>query len=130
LGKSKPPQPDRPAAPFHNPFGGVAERLGITPSPAASPSAAPTSAASARDAGTPSRAVIRIERKGRGGKEATVVDKLELPLRDLERWALELKRALGCGGGVEGETLVLHGDQRARAKAWLEARGVRKVTVG
>jgi translation initiation factor 1 len=128
LGKSKPPQPDRRAAPFHNPFGGVAERLGMTPSPAP-----PTPADGARDAGAPAapaRAVIRIERKGRGGKEATVVDKLELPLRDLERWALELKRALGCGGGVEGETLVLHGDQRERARAWLAARGVRKVTVG
>jgi translation initiation factor 1 len=81
-------------------------------------------------AAAPARAVVRLERKGRGGKEATIVEKLELPSRELEAWLLELKRALGCGGGVEEDRLVLHGDQRVRAKAWLEARGVRKVVTG
>ena len=71
-----------------------------------------------------------LERKGRGGKEATIVEKLALPAAELSSWSNDLKRALGCGGGVEDDALVLHGDQRARAKAWLEARGVRKVTLG
>ncbi len=33
----------------------------------------------------------------------------------------------GCGGQVEGDALVLAGDQRARLSAWLTARGVKKV---
>jgi translation initiation factor 1 len=74
--------------------------------------------------------VIRFERKGRGGKEATVVEKLGLPPRDLAAWLSEFKSALGCGGVVEGDAFVLQGDQRVRAKELLLRRGVRKVTVG
>ena len=71
-----------------------------------------------------------MERKGRSGKEVTVVEQLGLQARELETWLKELKGALGCGGALEGATLVLQGDQRKRLPALLTARGVRKVTVG
>jgi translation initiation factor 1 len=74
--------------------------------------------------------VIRLERKGRGGKEATLVEKLDLPAAALGAWLDEAKRALGCGGAVEDGALALQGDQRERVARWLEGRGVRKVTVG
>jgi translation initiation factor 1 len=73
--------------------------------------------------------VVRLERKGRRGKTVTIVEKLALGPGDLEPWLSELKRALGCGGAVEGNALVLQGDLRERVRALLEARGVRKVTV-
>ncbi|MCA1828986.1 MAG: translation initiation factor [Myxococcales bacterium] len=76
----------------------------------------------------PARAVVRMERKGRGGKEVTVVEQLEHV--DLDKLLKELKNALGCGGAVENGTLVLQGDQRKRLPAILEAKGVRKVIVG
>ncbi len=78
----------------------------------------------------PARAVVRMERKGRGGKEVTVVEQLGLPAKQLDVWLKALKQSLGCGGTVDGDTLVLQGDQRDRLPALLEARGVRKVTVG
>lgn len=78
----------------------------------------------------PARAVVRMERKGRGGKEATVIEKLGLPAAQLEVWCKELKQALGCGGVVDGDTIVLQGDLRPRLPAVLTARGVAKVTVG
>jgi len=78
----------------------------------------------------PARAVVRMERKGRGGKEATVIEKLSLSASELERWCRELKQALGCGGVVEGDTIVLQGDLRPRVAPLLEARGVAKVTLG
>jgi len=78
----------------------------------------------------PARAVVRMERAGRGGRTVTVVEKLDLPPRRLEEWLGELKRALGCGGAIEGGALVLQGDTRERIARLLEARGVRKVTVG
>jgi translation initiation factor 1 len=115
-----------PAEPFHSPFAGLAERLGMPAAPAPPP-AAPTAAAPPRG---PARAVVRLERKGRGGKEATVVEKLDLRPAERERWLKELKQALGCGGALEGDDLVLQGDLRPRVKALLEARGVRKVTLG
>ena len=77
----------------------------------------------------PARAVVRYERKNRGGKEATVIEKLELSADDLATWCRELKQALGCGGAVEGQTIVLQGDQRSRLPALLSARGVAKVTI-
>jgi translation initiation factor 1 len=70
-----------------------------------------------------------MERAGRGGRTVTVVEKLDLRPSDLEAWLADMKRALGCGGVVEGAALVLQGDTRERVGAWLERRGVRKVTV-
>jgi translation initiation factor 1 len=75
----------------------------------------------------PARAVVRMERKGRGGKEVTVVEQLEGV--DLDKWLKDLKNSLGCGGALEGATLVLQGDQRKRLPKLLEAKGVRKVIV-
>ena len=69
-------------------------------------------------------------KSGRSGKKVTVVEQLELPPRELEAWLKDLKGALGCGGAIEGSTLVLQGDQRKRLPALLSARGARKVVVG
>jgi translation initiation factor 1 len=77
----------------------------------------------------PARAVVRLEKKGRRGKETTIIEKLELPPAELEQWAQEAKAAMGCGGTVEDGTIVLQGDLRRRLEPWLTARGVRKVTV-
>jgi translation initiation factor 1 len=78
----------------------------------------------------PARAVIRTERKHRGGKEVTIVDHLNLPARELETWCRALKQALGCGGSVENATIVLQGDLRTRLPDLLTKRGVGKVTIG
>lgn len=78
----------------------------------------------------PARAVVRLERKGRGGKDATIVAGLGLPAAELEAWLKALKGQLGCGGGIEGDELVLQGDLRKRVGPLLEARGVRKVILG
>ena len=77
----------------------------------------------------PARAVVRYERKHRGGKEVTVVEKLDLKPDALTTWCRELKQALGCGGSVEDSSIVLQGDQRSRLPDLLTARGVGRVTV-
>lgn len=77
----------------------------------------------------PARAVVRLERKHRGGKEVTVVEKLELPPDALATWCKDLKQALGCGGTVEGDAIVLQGDLRQRVPAVLTKKGVGKITV-
>ena len=108
--------------PFHNPFGALRGKLADLPAgPAPRQEPAPKG---------PARAVVRMERKGRGGKEVTVVEQLGLPARELEAWLKALKGALGCGGAVEGDTLVLQGDHRDRVVTLLEGRGVRRVTRG
>jgi translation initiation factor 1 len=112
--------------PFNNPFGALGTlrpKLPSGPEPppvAAGPTVGPA----------PTRAHVRLERKGRGGKEVTVVERLELAAPEAEALARELKQALGCGGVVEGGALVFQGDQRQRLADLLRVRGVRKVTVG
>jgi translation initiation factor 1 len=107
--------------PFHNPFAELGQRLRDLPR---GPERAP------EEPRGPARAVVRMERKGRGGKEVTVVEQLGLPPAQLDEWLKALKAALGCGGAVEGDVLVLQGDQRKRLPALLEKRGVRRVTIG
>ena len=58
-----------------------------------------------------------------------MVEKLELRPPEMEAWLGDLKRALGCGGVIEGAALVLQGDMRERVGDWLARRGVKKVTL-
>ncbi len=130
MGKRDKPEPAAPAGPFNNPFAKLAEQRAQLPSAPAAPPAP------AKEPKGPARAVVRMERKGRGGKEVTVVEQLELAsgaganARALDEWCKALKQSLGCGGVVEGDAIVLQGDQRERLPALLEKRGVRKVIVG
>ncbi len=124
------PGPATPAAPFNDAFATLRDRLpagAAPPAPEPAPPAAPAAPPAPR---APARAVVRLERKGRGGKEATVIEKLDLTPAERTRWADALKRGLGCGGGVEGDAIVVQGDQRERAARWLEERGVKKVVRG
>jgi len=99
-------------------------------SPPTSASASTPAPASAKPGPKPpARAVVRLERKHRGGKTVTIVDKLELRERDLEAWCKDLKRSLGCGGAIEDGVIILQGDLRERTAALLTARGVTKVTI-
>ena len=79
----------------------------------------------------PARAVVRLERKQRRGKEVTVVEKLGLTLTsdELDQWCRDLKQTLGCGGTVEESAIVLQGDFRKRLPDVLTKMGVRAVTV-
>jgi len=120
------PPPAQPPGPFNAALAGLASRLGEVPQP---PAADPAPAPKPAGRPPPARAVVRMERAGRGGKTVTVVEKLGLPPRDLEAWLGDLKRALGCGGVIEDGALVLQGDTRERTGAWLEKRGVKRVTV-
>jgi translation initiation factor 1 len=132
MGKREPPPPPAAtAAPFNSPFARLAEQRPdvVAAAPAQPAPTAPKVPAAKPPKPPPARAVVRIERKGRGGKEATVIEKLALPPRELESWGDALKRTLGCGGAVEGDAIVVQGDQRERVRKWLEAKGVGKVTV-
>lgn len=96
-----------------------------TPEPAATPARTETI-----DFGGATKIVLRREKKGRGGKTATVVEGIKRPPSALERIARDLRKALGCGAAVEGDTIVLQGDMAARIEPWLIARGAKKVVIG
>jgi len=114
--------------PFHNPFAAIAHLRGDLPDVVEQPAVEP---ASARRPGpvVVARAVVRIERSGRGGKEVTVIEHLGLTADELAAWLKALKASLGCGGSVEDGAIMLQGDQRKRLPGLLSDRGVRRVTV-
>lgn len=119
--------------PFHNPFGvlsglgsGGGDSLAPKPTPKTDTAVEPDAARAPKG---PARAVVRIERAGRRGKGVTVIEHLQLGPAQLAEWLKQLKAALGCGGAVEGDAIVLQGDQRSRLPALLASRGVKKITV-
>lgn len=116
-------------APFHNPFGALGKLRDSLPERPVPETPVAPAAAPVTPKG-PARAVVRMERSGRGGKEVTVIEHLGIPPMEREKWLKALKSSLGCGGVVEEDRLVLQGDQRKRVPALLTARGVRKVTIG
>ncbi len=122
--RRKPTAGQAPPEPFHNPFGALKQRLGQLP-----PATRPLTTSPGR-ASAPKRAVIRLERKGRNGKEVTLVEQLGLGEEAMVSWLGELKRSLGCGGTVEGAALLFQGDQRERLEKALRARGVERISVG
>ncbi|MBP6383183.1 MAG: translation initiation factor [Pseudomonadales bacterium] len=126
MGKQRPDQP-APAAPAAaNPFAALASLRSTLPGGASDGPAA----ASAGDSPFAAKLVIARERKGRGGKTATLVRGVALTGEALETFAREMRQALGTGGGVEGEAIVLAGDQSDRAAQWLRARGATRIVIG
>ncbi|MDI9388455.1 MAG: translation initiation factor [Synergistota bacterium] len=73
----------------------------------------------------PGRVVLSRETKGRGGKTMTRISFREGAPSDAEGLAKRLRGALGCGGSMEGDDILLQGDQVERARSWFESRGVR-----
>lgn len=107
-------------------FGSLGElRDALPPGPTPAPTKQPVHV----EKKGPARAVVRMERKQRGGKEVTVIEKLGLSAKELETWCKQLKQTLGCGGTVEADTIVLQGDFRQRLSDPLTKLGVRSVTI-
>lgn len=69
------------------------------------------------------KAVIQLEKQGRGGKTVTVVRGLVLSPEDLKALSKDLKEACGTGGTVKEGEIEIQGDHRARVSARLKLLG-------
>ena len=69
-------------------------------------------------------AKLRLEKKGRGGKNVTVVFDLPRNAAFLKELCQELKRACGTGGAVVDDTVEVQGDLRDRVREILQRRGM------
>lgn len=74
--------------------------------------------------------VLRRERKGRKGKTVTLVEGLGEKKQRLEEMARDLRRDLGCGSHVEGDLVILQGDQTERAETWFRKKGFKSIVRG
>lgn len=66
---------------------------------------------------------IVLERKGRGGKQATIVTGFTCDDEALKQVASQLKRTLGVGGSARGGEILIQGDFRQRVLDQLLAMG-------
>lgn len=71
------------------------------------------------------RVLVKLDRKGRGGKSVTVVDGLQTSERDKEVLLKQLKAKLGTGGALKGGVLEIQGDHCAAVMQHLQGLGYR-----
>ena len=71
------------------------------------------------------RAIVRLDRKRRGGKSVTVVEGLTLPSKDREALLRKLKARLGTGGTLKGSSVEIQGDHCDTLIAALAEMGFR-----
>ena len=66
---------------------------------------------------------VVIDRKGRKGKTATIVEGFTLPDGEVEEIASELKRKIGTGGSARGGEILLQGEWKEKVAELLKQRG-------
>ncbi len=76
------------------------------------------------------RTIVRLDRKGRGGKTVTVIEGLQLPAEDSEKLLKQLKTKFGTGGAVKNGALEIQGDHRDGIMAELGKMGYRPKRLG
>lgn len=78
------------------------------------------------------RVEIRREKAGRGGKTVTTLKAFQsnIPLGELEKMTLDLKKSCACGGTLKGREIELQGDVCDRVMQLLESRGYKPVRCG
>lgn len=69
--------------------------------------------------------IVRLQRqvKGRNGKPVTLITGLPLGGTELKALAKQLKNRCGVGGSIEGQDILIQGDNRALLKSLLEQQG-------
>lgn len=78
------------------------------------PAEEPRPAAVSASAGQTGRLDIIVERKGRGGKVATIITGFTIADDEIDLVASRLKKELGAGGSCRGGEILIQGD-RAQA---------------
>lgn len=81
--------------------------------------------ASALQKNSQQRVIVRLDRKGRGGKSVTIIEGLLMPLQEKEGLLKKLKTAIGTGGTIKDNALEIQGDHCVTIMAALEKLGYR-----
>ena len=66
---------------------------------------------------------VILDKKGRKGKVATIIEGFTLDDDEVAEIASDLKRKIGTGGSSRGGEILLQGDWRTKAAELLKARG-------
>ncbi len=68
---------------------------------------------------------VLIEKKGRGGKTATIVEGFEISDDEVDEIARTLRKRLGTGGSARGGEILIQGDRKTDVVRMLKEMGVK-----
>ena len=68
---------------------------------------------------------VLIDKKGRNGKVATIIEGFTIPEKNVEEIARNLKQKLGVGGSVRGNEILIQGDRKKEVTQLLRALNFR-----
>ncbi len=66
---------------------------------------------------------VLIEKKGRGGKTATIIEGFEITDDEIDDIARTLRKKLGSGGSARGGEILIQGDRKADVVRLLKEMG-------
>lgn len=66
---------------------------------------------------------IWLEKKGRGGKQATVIKGFTGDEESLKELSARLKKHCGVGGSIKDNDIIIQGDQRTKVRDYLMSQG-------
>lgn len=66
---------------------------------------------------------VVVEKKGRGGKIATIVEGFDIPDDDVAEIARDLRKKLGTGGSSRGGEILIQGDRKEAVATFLRNAG-------
>ena len=70
---------------------------------------------------------VHYEKKGRGGKEAIIIEGIEEAQTKLEEIAKVIKNKLGVGGSVKDGEIIISGNKRDKIIEILMSQGFKKI---
>jgi translation initiation factor 1 len=73
---------------------------------------------------------VRLDRKGRGGKSVTLIEGIQMPVKDREALLKQLKARLGTGGALKHDVIEIQGDHRDVIIAMLQGMGYKPKRAG
>ena len=74
--------------------------------------------------------LVRLDRKGRGGKSVTLIEGLPMQMKDKELLLKQLKARLGAGGAMKDNSLELQGEHCEAVMAILQGMGLKPKRAG
>lgn len=89
------------------------------------PQEQPEEAPASQEPAQSGRLDIIFERKGRGGKTATIITGFTISDDEIETLAAEMKKRLGTGGSARGGEILIQGDRRADVLKFLSSKGLK-----
>ena len=95
------------------------------PEPEESSTPQPQNAATTQSLNQKSQLHVVIEKKGRGGKTATIVEGFEISDEEIDEIARTLRKRLGTGGSARGGEILIQGDRKADVIRLLKEMGLK-----